>query len=205
MKRLLTSLTLITALVWLAIPTTIAQQRQLPTTEAAIPTEADLQVAFENELTQYGATHTTDEVMAYARQRIDQMTTEALTFDGTTTQGAAIAMDGSAEVQSYDIFIYPDLWDYDDGSNDPRLRFCMETRSEECRNNYNSELFASAAAATAIFAGCLAISGGTAAVVCAAAALAAHALAIASAKQRYYGCLARAKSDCYLQYGAFKQ
>ena len=128
MQRLLVSLTLIAALFWLSLPTAIAQEQTAPTQE-------DLQAAFENELTAYAATHTADEVAAYAQLRMDQMTNEALNFDPTSTQGAAVSMAGSAELQSGDIFIYPDLWDNDDGSNDAQLRFCLETRGEECRRD----------------------------------------------------------------------
>ena len=66
---------------------------------------------------------------------------------------------------------------------------------------YNAELFTSAATATAIMAGCLALTSGTGLAICAAAALAAHAMGIAAAVERYHGCIARARSDCYLAYG----
>jgi len=144
-RKSLTALFLILALVW---ATTVPAQQRTPAVTTETTTDdilyAQYEAQFEAEFTAYAATHTEAEVQAYFQQRINQMTSEALTFDGTTTQGAAIALDGSAELMPGDIFIYPGLWDYDDGSSDARLRFCLDTRNEECRNNYNAELAQSA-------------------------------------------------------------
>lgn len=204
-RKSFTALFLVLALVY---ATTVPAQQRTPAVTTQTSTDdilyAQYQAQFEAEFTAYAATHTEAEVQAYFQQRINQMTSEALTFDRTTTQGAAIALDSSAEVMPGDIFIYPDLWDYDDGSSDARLRFCLETRNEECRNNYNAELAQSAITSLAIAAACIGLTAGAGFILCMAGAAAAHALGIEAAKQHYSGCLARAKSDCYLQYGVFK-
>src|SRR5689334_15789374 len=132
LRKSLTALFLVLTLVW---ATTVPAQQRTPAVTTETSTDdilyAQYEAQFEAEFTAYAATHTEAEAQAYFQQRINQMTSEALTFDGTTMQGATIALDGSAELMPSDIFIYPDLWDYDDGSNDPRLRFCLQTRGEE--------------------------------------------------------------------------
>jgi hypothetical protein len=52
------------------------------------------------------------------------------------------------------------------------------------------------AVSTTIFAGCLALTAGSAFVLCVAAAAAAHVLNIAAAKQRYQACVTRAQYEC---------
>lgn len=178
---------------WLSIPTTLAQVRQVPTDqEVTAQTQEELQAVFQSEMVAYAETHTTQEIAAYAQQRIDQMTNDALAYVPSTT---------SATISSFEIYSY----DYGDTElfgmdNDQSFQFCMRTRGQECESTYHAHVLTSGAIATGIFAACLTISGGTALAVCAAAALAAHALNIAAAKQRYDACMTRAYSDCALTY-----
>ena len=155
-------------------------------------TYTSLEVSFESELTNYAATHTEAEVLAFAQTRLDQLTTEAVE-DPTELQSA----------QAVTPYAYPDAYYYGDQDpySDADFQFCMNTRTEECRQQYNAELFASAATSTALFAGCVGLTTGTALIACAAGALAVHALNIAAAKQHYQACLTRAYSDCALAYG----
>lgn len=103
-RKSFTALFLVLALVY---ATTVPAQERTPAVTTETSTQdilyAQYQTQFEAEFTAYAATHTEAEVQAYFQQRINQMTSEALTLDGTTTQGAAIALDGSAEVMPGDI------------------------------------------------------------------------------------------------------
>ena len=197
MKRLLISLTLIAALFWLSIPTTVAQR--IAVNESTQVTQQELQVQlqaqFESEMTTYAATHTTQEIAAYAQQRIDQMTNDALAFDPTAaTSTATLSSFGGIDPYFYGD---PDAFGFD---GEQSFQFCMRTRGKECESQYHAEVLTGAAIATGIFAACLTISAGTAFAVCVAAALAAHALNIAAAKEHYQACMTRAYSDCTLTY-----
>ncbi|HEX2271723.1 MAG TPA: hypothetical protein VHH35_19410, partial [Pyrinomonadaceae bacterium] len=170
-------------------PSSIAQGEAQDSTQLSA---TSLEVSFQTELTNYAATHTREELLAYAQIRLNQLTAEALADHSlpTTTQSGAS-------------YAYPEpFYEGDPDLNGPTdYQFCINTRSEECRRQYNAELLASAATSSAIFAGCVGLTSGTALIACAAAAMAVHALNIAAAKERFQACLTRAYSDCALAYG----
>jgi hypothetical protein len=185
MKRISLALLLTFAVLATSFPSNIAQGVPQDLTQ---PSSTSLESSFEAELTSYAATHTQEELVAYAQTRLDQLTFEALTNpDSYSPEGA---------------YAFPQPYNY--GDPDPYAtdyQFCINTRSDECRRQYNAEIIASAATSTAIFAGCVGLTTGTALIACAAAAMAVHALNIAAAKERHQACLTRAYSDCALSYG----
>lgn len=164
-------------------PITPAQQdQQLTTPEAE---QLQLQAEFETQLMEvYQQTGSQQEVIAEATRMVEDMALEATFF----------------EPEFDPIFFDPwggDFPEVYDGSDTwRRQQQCRAAKLEECRRTYNAELFASAAVSTTIFAGCLALTAGSAFVLCVAAAVAAHALNIAAAKQRYQACVTRAKYEC---------
>ena len=103
--------------------------------------------------------------------------------------------DSESLVGQWRQFFVPTVWDGD------LYKTCLNARFEECRRNYNAELFQSAAVSTAIAAGCVGLTGGSGLIVCLALALAAHAAGIAAANERYQGCRTRAQYDCRTQAG----
>jgi hypothetical protein len=174
-----------------SIPSGVAQDE--PQTNDELYTTLEDQ--FTAELSAYAATHTDDEVKAYAQARLDQLTFEA--YDNPNPTASTLSANSSPEPTS-STNSYPDPYWYGEETGD--YEFCVRTRSEECRQLHNAELFSSAAAAATIFAGCLALTTGSGLILCAAAALATHAANIAAARQRYQACLTRAYSDCVLQF-----
>jgi uncharacterized protein YbcC (UPF0753/DUF2309 family) len=188
MRRISLSLVLTFAVLATSFPSNVAQGEPQDYTQQQ---SVSLEASFEAELTNYAATHTEEELVAYARTRLDQLTTQGLTDPSIHSVASTNA--------------YPDPFNYGDpdptGTGQTDYQFCINTRSEECRRQYNAEIIASAATSTAIFAGCVGLTTGTALIACAAAAMAVHALNIAAAKERYQACLTRAYSDCALSYG----
>lgn len=159
------------------------QDQQLTTPEDE---QLRLQTEFETQLMEvYQQTGSQQEVIAEATRMVEDMALEATFFE-------------PAELDP--IFFDPwggDFPELDDGSDTWRRRQeCRSAKLEECRRTYNAELFSSAAVSTTIFAGCLALTAGSAFVLCVAAAVAAHALNIAAAKQRYQACISRANYEC---------
>ncbi|HJP94511.1 MAG TPA: hypothetical protein VJ875_21295 [Pyrinomonadaceae bacterium] len=205
MKRIVLPLLLTLSVFITSTPVIIAQNES---------TEYDRLVAqFESELTSYASTHTEAEVIDYVNMRIDQMAYDAL---GETSTLATISSTidalrflnprvpiGVPRLPSDRISTFTLYFDDGDpySGGESNFQYCLNTRNEECRRQYNADLFASAAAASAIFAGCVGLTLGTGLIACAAAALAVHALGIAAANERYQGCLTRAYSDCRLTYG----
>jgi len=181
MKRITLSILLTIAVLTTLVPSGVAQDE--PQTND--PLYASLEQAFEAELTAYAANHTDAEVLAYAQQRMDQMTDDALANPEPTSTCATSSS-------------FPQAYDYGEDSDD--FEFCMQTRGEECRRNYNADLIGSSSTSASILAGCAALTTGGALIICVAAAMAAHAAGVASARERYQGCLTRAYSDCTLQY-----
>jgi superfamily I DNA and RNA helicase len=162
---------------------------------ASIPSSvAHYQVT--DQQTTYASTHTDNEVATYAQMRLDQLTSQALDDPNSSSTSLLNTPEGFP-TSSSDLYYMGDPSEY--GTSE--FQFCMSTRTEECRRQYNGELFASAAVSATVFAGCVGLTVGTALIACAAAALAAHTLNIVAAQQRYQGCLARTYSDCALAYG----
>ena len=168
-----------------------------PVAVAQYESQAALESSFEAELTAYAATHTDAELIDYVNARLSQISDSALAnpdgspayllntfslFDESTT----FYFDGEVELYG--------------GSGSSQFDFCMNTRTEECRRQYNAEVLTSGAVATAIFAGCVGLTVGSGLIACAAAALAAHALNLAAAQERLQACKTRAYSDCRLAY-----
>ena len=168
---------------------------------AQTSTEEQLTAQFAAELNDYAATHSLEELKAYAQYRLDLMTSQSLVAaePGTTTLG-----------------ISPEVWygpSYGDGMNgiiyldldrepyDSPYSQCLRQKREGCRIEYNAKLLESAAIATAVFAGCTAITVGSGFALCAAAALAMHVLQITAARQRYQWCLDSAPYDCRRELG----
>jgi hypothetical protein len=185
------SILLTMAVLSASIPSGVAQDEPQPNDELY----ASLEDQFTAELFAYAANHTDDEVKAYAQMRLNQLTSEA--YDNPEGTSSTLLAPSSSEPTS-STTSYPDPYWYGEETGD--YEFCVRTRSEECRQLYNAELFASAAGAATIFAGCLALTTGSGLILCAAAALATHAANIAAARQRYQGCLTRTYSDCVLQF-----
>ena len=147
-----------------------------------------LQSAFAAELTEYSKTHTDQQMIEHAIAMAEGMTWEAVDFEPIVFDPWPGPIGGNGGDFPEESGSYDSVWQ--------RQQQCRATRIENCRRQYNAELFSSAAAAVAIMAGCLALSGGTLTLLCAAAALTAHLLQIAAAKQRYHGCVQTAMYDC---------
>lgn len=168
---------------------------------AQTSTEAELTAQFASELNSYAATHSFEELKAYAQYRLDLMTSQNLI---------------AAEPSVSTLGISPQVWygpDYGDGFNgiiyldldrepyDSPYSQCLRQKREGCRIEYNAKLMESAAIATAVFAGCTAITATSGFALCAAAALAMHTLQITAARQRYQWCLESAPYDCRRELG----
>lgn len=201
MRRIILSMLLIIAVLTASTPLSVAQDGS---------TEYDQLVAqFEAELTAYAATHTDAELIDYVNLRIGQMTSGTSTFSASTYStdifGFLDPRVSDGVLRSPDDDITTSIFYFDDGAvnsgGESNFQYCLNTRNEECRRQYNADLLTSAAAATALFAGCVGLTVGSALIACAATALAVHALGIAAAKERYQGCKTRAYSDCRLAYG----
>ena len=193
MLRSILAVFLVVSITCVTCVSTSAQE----TTQTTEELEASLQSYFEAEMTAYAKTHTQDEVIAYAQARLDAMTAEALLPDADAEVNLFSELFAEEPILFYD----PVITYGGGGGGSGQLQYCLRTRGEECRRTYNSELFASAAVSTGMMAGCVAITVGSGLIICAAAALVAHGLAIAAARERYSACNSRAQSDCYLQYG----
>jgi hypothetical protein len=131
-------------------------------------TTEEFQVAFEAELTEYAATHSDDELRAYAATRVSELTDESLWIASTSPIAAVISPEVWYGASSLDDRpgdkwpgdpIDPTIWD-----GDP-YKTCLNARFEECRRNYNAELFASAAVSTAVAAGCVGLTAGSGLIV----------------------------------------
>ena len=119
-------------------------------------TTEETQAAFEAELTEYAATHSDDELRAYAAMRLSEITDQALGTGNTSPLAAVISPEVWYGTSSLDDRpgdkwggepIDP-TWDGDS------YKICLSSRFEECRRNYNADVLTSAAVATAIAAGC---------------------------------------------------
>ena len=165
-------------------------------------TAEETQAAFEAELTEYAATHTDDELRAYAAMRMNELTDQALSTESTSPITSVIS---------------PEVW-YGESSMDDRpgdrwggepidpvwgdaYKTCLNGRLEECRRNYNADILISAGVSSGIAAGCVGLTAGSGLIICVALALSVHALGIAAANERYQGCKARAQLDCRMQAG----
>lgn len=154
---------------------------------AQTSTEEQLTAQFEAELNAYAATHTLAELKAYAQNRLNLMTSQSLTPEpSASTLGISPEVWYGPDWDSMNNIIYLDL---EREPYDSPYAQCLRHKREECRIEYNAKLFESAAIATAVFAGCTAITTGTGFIACAAAALAMHALQIKAATDRYYWCM----------------
>lgn len=188
MIRIILSVLLTGSVLCASAPLTLAQYE---TDQAA------LESAFADELTTYAATHTDAELIDYVNARLNQLTDSALADpDGST---AYLQSNFSSLDQSTTFYFDGEVELYG-GSGGSQFDFCMNTRTEECRRQYNAEVLTSGAVATAIFAGCVGLTVGSGLIACAAAALAAHALSLAAAQERLQACKTRAYSDCRLAY-----
>lgn len=163
-------------------------------------TEEELTAMYAAELNEYAATHSFEELVAYAENRLNSMTSQSLLVESN-----ASTLGISPEVwygpnfgDDMNSIIYLDL---DREPYDSPYAQCLRHKLEECRVEYNAKLLESAAIATAVFAGCTAITSGSGFVVCAAAALAMHALQIAAATQRYNWCRDAAPYNCRRELG----
>jgi hypothetical protein len=169
------------------------------------PTEEEVTAQFEAELLAYAATHTDSEVVAYAKARVSQITSQGLVGTAQSTSMAnplslVISEEVLSPTGSMNLLIFTDP-EGGDGYDPGRLRFCLETRNKECYQQWEADVAASSATAVTIIAGCAALSGGTALAVCLAGALTVHFLNIASNSRKYQACTTRAYSDCQLAYG----
>ncbi|HKO44500.1 MAG TPA: hypothetical protein VJU84_14575 [Pyrinomonadaceae bacterium] len=154
--------------------------------------KAELATATDS-LREYAVTHTTQDTMTYAKTLLDQMTFDALEWDGGSgtfspdglydDAPSFLVPNGDAPLEFY-------------GSNTDARRRCLRDQWEACRNEYNAELFQSAAIGTGVFLGCGALTAGSGIILCAAGGLAVHALGIAAARQRRAACEARAPYQC---------
>jgi len=166
---------------------------------AQTSTEEELTAQFAAELYEYASTHSFEQLQAYAQYRLDLITSQ----NQITEQSSASTLGISPEVwygESYGegLIIYLDL---DREAYDSPYSQCLRHKQEECRVEYNARLLESAALATAVFAGCLAISSPSNFVLCAAGALAMHALQVAAARQRYQWCVDSAPYNCRRELG----
>ncbi len=193
--KLSLSLLLIVALLWGSTPAHQNTQKPSPS-NSPLPTTAE---AFADELTQYAAMYGDAALVEYVQARLSQMTLDAVNqpslarAERNVPPNCIILWEGPTQINTICL-------DEDREGGGCNLYFCLYTRQDECRRNYNADLFESFAAASAIAAGCIALAG-PALAVCLAAALAAHAAGVAAASQRFHGCNQRALSDCQIQCG----
>jgi uncharacterized membrane protein YgdD (TMEM256/DUF423 family) len=164
-------------------------------------TEEQWTAQFTTELSDYAATHSEEETRAYAQSRLDQLTYSNLIPESTTVLEAGISPEVlyGTGAWSDTSTIYLDM-DYE-FNLDGKLRECTARKQEQCRTQYNSDLLTSAAISTGVFAGCNAISGLSAFIICTAAAFAAHMLMIQAARQRYQTCQNNAAWECRKELG----
>jgi hypothetical protein len=162
---------------------------------AQTSTEEQLTAQFAAELDAYASTHSLEELKAYAQYRLNLLTSQSLIPEESSFQTLGISPEVwyGPDGDSMNGAIYLDL---DREPYDSPYSQCIRQKREGCRIEYNAKLLESAAIATAVFAGCTAISGGSGFALCAAAALAMHALNIAAARQRYQWCLDSAPYEC---------
>lgn len=162
---------------------------------AQTSTEEELTAQFAAEFNEYAATHSLEELKAYAQYRLDLMTSQSLIPEQSTesTLGISPQVWYGPDYGDMTSAIYYDL---DREPYDSPYAQCLRMKREECRVEYNAKLFESAAIATAVFAGCTAITSGAGFALCAAAALAMHAMNITAARQRYQWCLDSAPYNC---------
>lgn len=164
-------------------------------------TEEELTAQFAAELNEYAATHSLQELHAYALYRLNLMTSQ----NQMVEEPSAVTLGISPEVwygpdygDSMNSLIYLDL---EREPYDSPYAQCLRHKKEDCRVEYNAKLLESAAISTAVFAGCTAITSGSGFALCAAAALAMHALQIAAASKRYTWCLDSAPYNCRRELG----
>jgi len=188
MIRLILSVLLTGSVLCTSTPVAVAQYESLD--------QAALESSFKAELTAYAANHTDAELIDYVNARFSQISNSALT---NPTGSAAFSLDNFSLFESTTFYFDGEVELYGGGGSS-QFDFCMNTRTEECRRQYNAEVLTSGAVATAIFAGCVGLTVGSGLIACAAAALAAHALNLAAAQERFQACKTRAYSDCRLAY-----
>jgi hypothetical protein len=163
---------------------------------AQTSTEAQLTAQFTAELNEYAATHSLAEVKAYAQNRISLMTSQNLMPVESTSSTLGISSAvwyGPDYGDDMNSIIYLDL---EREPYDSPYSQCLRHKKEECRIEYNAKLLESAAIATAVFAGCTAITATSGFILCAVAALTMHALQVTAARQRYQYCIDSAPYTC---------
>jgi hypothetical protein len=166
---------------------------------AQVSTEEELTAQFAAELNDYAATHSFEELKAYAQYRIDLITSENLITEVASASTLGIS---------------PEIW-YGEGYGDATLIYldldrepfdspyaeCLRHKRAECLVEYNARLLESAALATAVAVGCLAMTTPANLVLCVAGAMAMHALQVAAARQRYQFCVDSAPYNCRRELG----
>lgn len=161
---------------------------------AQTSTEEQLTAQFTAELNDYAATHSLEALKAYAQYRLDLMTTQNLLTEGASTATLGISPEvwyGPGDGMNSIIYLDLDREPYDSPYSQ-----CLRHKKEECRVEYNAKLLESAAIATAVFAGCTAITATSGFILCAVAALSMHALQVTAARQRYQYCIDSAPYIC---------
>jgi hypothetical protein len=191
MIRIILSVLLTGSVLCASTPVAVAQYEGVESYQAA------LESSFEAELTAYAADHTEAELIDYVNARLNQVTDVAL---ADPVGNATFSLNNFSSFDESTIFYFDGEVELYGGSGSSQFDFCMNTRTEECRRQYNAEVLTSGAVATAIFAGCVGLTVGSGLIACAAAALAAHALSLAAAQERFEACKTRAYSDCRLAY-----
>jgi hypothetical protein len=162
-------------------------------------TEDELAAQFTAELYEYASTHSEEETRTYAEYRLDQLTYSNLIPEPTEANVLEAGISPEVLYGEYTTTIYLDL-DYE-FNLDNKLRDCTYRKQEVCRTNYNAEILTSAAIASGVFAGCNAITAFSGFIICTAAALAAHALMIQAARERYQTCINNAAWECRKELG----
>ena len=164
-------------------------------------TEEQWNARFTAELTDYASTHSEEETRAYAQSRLDELTysnlnaeqTQANVLEGGISPEVLYGSWGDATT------IYLDL-EYE-FNFDSKLRDCTFRKQAQCLSAYRAEILTSAAVAAGIFAGCNAITGLSAFIICTAAAFAAHMLMVQAARERYQSCYINAAWECRKELG----
>ena len=170
---------------------------------SAQTTEEEWTAYFTAELNEYAAMHSEEETRAYAQYRLDQLTYANLIPEATQTNvfeaGILAEVLYGAGAWSDTTTIYLDL-DYEFNLSN-KLRECTWRKQEQCRTNYNAEVLTAHALTIGVFAGCNAITVGAGFIACVVAALAAHALLIQAARERYGTCHNNAAWECRKELG----
>jgi len=141
----------------------------LPNSGARVVQAQTSEEAFQQEFEAYAATHTQEELVAYAQQRVLQIAQSELEPEPNV----------------------PIPLESDD------IPSCIRARKEACRRGYNGEIFSNAAVGVGILAGCAVGTAGTGTIFCVVFVVVGQQFANAGSRERHGQCEITAVQDCF--------